>query len=61
MAGHAIRGSQRIVVVDMAVGARGGLVGADQRESRDAVIEGSSVPTLGCMAVGAIRGGKRRA
>ena len=56
VASKAIRRVQRIIVVNVAIGARCGLVRADQRETRDAVIEGSAVPTLGTVAVGAIRG-----
>lgn len=60
MAGEAIGGVQRIVVVDVTVGAGSGLVRADQSESGNAVIEGSTVPTLGSMAIGAIRSSEGR-
>lgn len=60
---HAVRGVQRVVVADMARHAgsrrwRG--VRACERESRQAVVEGSRVPTLGRVAVRAIGRGKRR-
>ena len=61
MAGQAVRGVQRIVVVYVAVGARRGLMRANQRETSDAVIKGSAVPALGRVAVGAIRGSERGA
>jgi hypothetical protein len=60
MASEAIGGSQRIVVVDMAVGARRRLVRADQGEAGDAVVERSAVPALGSVAIGAIGSGEVR-
>ena len=61
MAREAIRGIQRIVIVDVAVGAGRGLVRTDQREASDAVIERRAIPTFGSVTVCAIGGGKRRA
>ena len=64
VAGHAVCGTQGVVVVDVAGGARGWIrrhVRADKRETGDSVIEGSGVPTFGGVAVGAICGRETRA
>lgn len=63
VAGHAVRSVERVIVVDVAcrTGSRsGGPVRANESEAGYRVIEGSGVPTLGGMAVGAIRRSKTR-
>lgn len=63
VAAHAVRRVQRVVVADVARKARrrrGRHVRARQREASRAVVEGSAVPTLGRMAVRAIRHRKCR-
>ena len=50
----AVRGVQRVVVVDMAGSARRGKVRAHQRETRNTVIEGSGVPSCGSVAIRAV-------
>ncbi len=62
MAAVAVRGIQRVVVVDVAGGARRGCrrhVRASESEAGDAVIEGCAIPSPGGVAVSAIRYGKR--
>ncbi len=54
MAAHAIGGIERVIVVDMARSARSRCrrhVRARKREPRDAVIEGSRIPTFGRVAI----------
>jgi hypothetical protein len=58
MTGETIRGVQRIIVVDVAVGARGSLVRTNEREAGDAVVKGSAVPTFGSVAIRTIGCGK---
>ena len=63
MAAHTVHGIQRVVVADVAGETgrwRGRHVRARERESRHAVVEGSGIPALGGVAVGAIRRGKSR-
>jgi hypothetical protein len=64
MAAHAICGFQRVVIADVAGGARRGSgrhVCADQSKARDAVVEGGGVPALRGVAIRAVRKSKSRA
>lgn len=64
MTRQAVRGVQRVIVVDVAGGAGRRSrrhVRANKRETGDAVIKRSRVPTLGRVALGTIRGGERSA
>lgn len=63
MAGYAVGRIQSVVIVDVAGSTgsgRGRLVRADKRETRNAVIEGSGIPSLRGVTVGAVGGGKGR-
>lgn len=60
MASQAIRGSQRIVIVDVALRARRREVRPDEREAGDPVVERRTVPASGCVAIRAICRRERR-
>ena len=56
VAAHAIGGIERVIVVDVALCAGRGGVGASESETRDAVVERCGIPADGGVAVGAVGG-----
>ncbi len=61
VAGHAIAAAERVVIVDMALGAGCGGMRASQSKSGNAMVECSGVPTFGRVAVGTVDRSKGRA